>query len=63
MPPNPKQKNRGRALLARHAAALGYVLRVVLSVIFRTGHRPVIFSRLTGLASRDTWLKDIVLVS
>ncbi len=37
------------ALLSRHAAALGYVLREVLPVILRTGRRPVIFSRLTGM--------------
>ncbi len=33
----------------RQAAALGYVLRVVLPVILRTGKRPVIFSRRTGM--------------
>jgi ADP-heptose:LPS heptosyltransferase len=37
------------ALLARHAAALGYAVRVVLPVIFRTRRRPVIFSRYTGM--------------
>jgi ADP-heptose:LPS heptosyltransferase len=36
-------------LLSRHAAAIGYVLRVVLPVILRTGRRPVIFSRPTGM--------------
>jgi len=36
-------------LLARHAAALGYVLGTVLPVILRTGRRPVIFSRYTGM--------------
>jgi ADP-heptose:LPS heptosyltransferase len=41
--------NRLLALLARQSAALGYVLRVVLPVILRTGRRPVIFSRLTGM--------------
>jgi len=37
------------AVLSRHLAALGYVLRVVLPVILRTGRRPVIFSRGTGM--------------
>ena len=37
------------ALLSRHAAALCYVLHKVLPVILRTGRRPVIFSRLTGM--------------
>lgn len=37
------------ALLLRHAAALGYVLRVVLPMILKTGRRPVIFSRHTGM--------------
>jgi ADP-heptose:LPS heptosyltransferase len=36
-------------MLARHAAALGYVLRMVLPVILRTGRRPVIFSRGSGM--------------
>jgi ADP-heptose:LPS heptosyltransferase len=44
-----KKKNRRAALLSRHAAAFGYVLREVLPVILRTGKRPVIFSRMTGL--------------
>ncbi|HEY2328608.1 MAG TPA: glycosyltransferase family 9 protein [Verrucomicrobiae bacterium] len=44
-----KEPSRFRALLARHAAALGYVLRVVLPVILRTGRRPVVFSRFTGM--------------
>ena len=35
--------------MARHAAAFGYVLRVVLPLILRTGRRPVIFSRRTGM--------------
>jgi ADP-heptose:LPS heptosyltransferase len=37
------------AFCARQAAALGYVLRVVLPVMLRTGKRPVIFSRRTGM--------------
>lgn len=37
------------SLLSRHAAALGYVLGVVLPVILRTGRRPVIFSRDSGM--------------
>jgi ADP-heptose:LPS heptosyltransferase len=45
----PKAKSRLGALLARHAAAFGYVVREVLPVIFRTGKRPVIFSRRTGM--------------
>ena len=44
-----KNKNRPPGLLSRHAAALGYVLRVVLPVILRTGRRPVIFSRFIGM--------------
>ncbi len=44
-----KETPRLAALLARHAAALGYVLRVLLPVILRTGRRPVIFSRFTGM--------------
>ena len=41
--------SRFTALCARQAAALGYVLRVVVPVILRTGKRPVIFSRRTGM--------------
>ncbi len=37
------------ALLSRHAAALGYVLRVIVPIILRTGRRPVIFSRHFGM--------------
>jgi ADP-heptose:LPS heptosyltransferase len=37
------------ALLQRHAAALWYVLTVILPVILRTGRRPVIFSRFAGM--------------
>jgi ADP-heptose:LPS heptosyltransferase len=44
-----QNKNRFVALCSRHLAALGYVLRVVLPVILRTGRRPVIFSRRTGM--------------
>lgn len=36
-------------LAARHAQAFWYVLTVVLPVIFRTGTRPVIFSRFAGM--------------
>jgi ADP-heptose:LPS heptosyltransferase len=46
---NAKSKKYLVALLQRHAAALGYVLRVVLPVILRTGKRPVIFSRGAGM--------------
>ena len=37
------------SLAKRHAAALWYVFTVILPVIFRTGKRPVIFSRFTGM--------------
>jgi ADP-heptose:LPS heptosyltransferase len=43
------EKERFTALFARHAAALGYVFGVLLPVIFRTGRRPVIFSRHSGM--------------
>jgi ADP-heptose:LPS heptosyltransferase len=46
---NAQNKSRLFTLLSRHAAALGYVFRVVLPVILRTGRRPVIFSRSTGM--------------
>lgn len=46
---NAEKPSRFVALLSRQAAALGYVLRVVLPVILRTGRRPVIFSRMTGM--------------
>jgi len=36
-------------LLSRQAAALGYVFRVILPVLLKTGRRPVIFSRYTGM--------------
>lgn len=42
-------KNRFVALFTRQLAAFGYVVRVVLPVILRTGRRPVIFSRRTGM--------------
>jgi ADP-heptose:LPS heptosyltransferase len=44
-----KQPSKLAALLTRHASALGYVLRVVLPLTLRTGRRPVIFSRYTGM--------------
>jgi ADP-heptose:LPS heptosyltransferase len=37
------------ALLSRHAAALGYVFGVILPLILKTGRRPVIFSRHSGM--------------
>ncbi len=37
------------ALIQRHAQAFWYVLTVVAPVILRTGRRPVIFSRFTGM--------------
>lgn len=37
------------ALLQRHAQAFWYVLKVVLPVILKTGHRPVIFPRFAGM--------------
>jgi ADP-heptose:LPS heptosyltransferase len=45
----PKKHSGLPALWSRHLAALGYVLREVLPVILRTGKRPVIFSRMTGM--------------
>lgn len=44
-----KEPSRFAALFARHAAALGYIFREVLPVILKTGRRPVIFSRQTGM--------------
>jgi ADP-heptose:LPS heptosyltransferase len=49
MPSAGPKKNCFRMLLSRHAAAFSYVWREVLPVILRTGKRPVIFSRLTGM--------------
>jgi ADP-heptose:LPS heptosyltransferase len=43
------QRSAFIALLARHGAAFGYVVAVVLPVILRTGRRPVIFSRGMGM--------------
>jgi ADP-heptose:LPS heptosyltransferase len=43
------ERPRGDGLLARHLAALGYVCGVLLPLILRTGRRPVIFSRWTGM--------------
>ncbi|MDR3458639.1 MAG: glycosyltransferase family 9 protein [Verrucomicrobiae bacterium] len=40
---------RIKKLLARHWAAAGYVLRVMLPVILRTGRRPVYFVRESGM--------------
>lgn len=45
----PKKHSGLAALLSRHLAAFGYVCREVLPVILRTGKRPVIFSRMTGM--------------
>ena len=36
-------------LIRRHAQAFGYVITVILPVILRTGRRPVVFSRFTGM--------------
>lgn len=47
--PGKTEKALSRELFARHAAALGYVLGVLLPVILRTGRRPVIFSRHSGM--------------
>ena len=47
--PHVSAEKKTPSLLARQFAALGYVLRVVLPVILRTGRRPVIFSRRTGM--------------
>jgi ADP-heptose:LPS heptosyltransferase len=49
VPADANHKNTFLALLSRHAVALVYVVRVVLPVILRTGRRPVIFSRFTGM--------------
>jgi len=38
-----------RSLLAHHAQALWYVVTIILPVILKTGKRPVIFSRYTGM--------------
>ena len=43
------QISRIAGVLSRHAAVWGYLFRVVLPVILRTGRRPVIFSRMTGM--------------
>jgi ADP-heptose:LPS heptosyltransferase len=43
------KKSTLAALLSRQAAALGYVFRVILPVLLKTGRRPVIFSRYTGM--------------
>lgn len=37
------------SLIKRHVCAAWYVLTVILPVIFRTGRRPVIFSRFAGM--------------
>jgi ADP-heptose:LPS heptosyltransferase len=37
------------ALIHRHAQALWYALTVIVPIILRTGKRPVIFSRFTGM--------------
>lgn len=44
-----KNKTGLSAVLANHAAAFGYVLRVVVPTLLRTGRRPVIFHRHTGM--------------
>jgi ADP-heptose:LPS heptosyltransferase len=36
-------------IISRHYAAVGYIFRVLLPVILRTGKRPVVFSRWTGM--------------
>ena len=43
------KKSHFTELLSNHAAALGYVFGVVLPLILKTGRRPVIFSRSTGM--------------
>jgi hypothetical protein len=37
------------ALIHRHAQAFWYVLTVILPVMLRTGRRPVIFSKYSGI--------------
>lgn len=44
-----KKSSRPAALLARHWAALVFALTVVVPLILRTGRRPVIFSRWSGM--------------
>lgn len=44
-----KESSRFTALVRRHVTAFGYILREVVPVILRTGRRPVIFSRYTGM--------------
>ncbi len=44
-----KNPNRPASLLARHWAALVFVLTVIVPLILRTGRRPVIFSRWSGM--------------
>jgi ADP-heptose:LPS heptosyltransferase len=44
-----KEKSRFLAFLTRHVTAFGYILREVVPVILRSGRRPVIFSRYTGM--------------
>jgi len=41
--------SRLASLLSQHAKALGYVFAVVVPTILKTGRRPVIFSRFTGM--------------
>src|ERR1700761_4774634 len=43
------EKKRTDSLFRRHLQALGYVLTVVLPAIFRTGKRPVIFEKYSGI--------------
>lgn len=43
------KKSHFRALLSRHAAALGYVFGVILPLILKTGRRPVIFDKFGGM--------------
>lgn len=45
----PSRQKRFADLLGRHAVALGYVFSVLLPIILKTGRRPVIFSRWSGM--------------
>jgi ADP-heptose:LPS heptosyltransferase len=46
---NQSKPARFTALLSRHAAALGYVLGVIMPTILKTRRRPVVFSRWSGM--------------
>lgn len=49
VPAEPSKKSTASRLLARHWAALKYVLGVLIPSILRTGRRPVVFARWSGM--------------